>query len=77
MLKEWKKRQEFIDLISSVQNLLGEEQHIPMKTIESLDGTYIQYDRDDETYFRVLSVEEYLKKKKLKFIVVLLFEYDW
>lgn len=59
-----KKRQEFIDLISSVQNLLGEEQHIPMKTIESLDGTYIQYDSDDETYFRVLSVEEYLKKKK-------------
>ena len=47
-----------------------------MKTIESLDGTYIQYDSDDETYFRVLSVEEYLKKKKLKFIVVLLFEYD-
>ena len=35
-----------------------------MKTIESLDGTYIQYDSDDETYFRVLSVEEYLKKKK-------------
>lgn len=55
---------------------MGEEQHIPMKTIESLDGTYIQYDSDDETYFRVLSVEEYLKKKKLKFIVVLLFEYD-
>ena len=35
-----------------------------MKTIESLDGTYIQYDSDDETYFRVLSVEEYLNKKK-------------
>lgn len=56
---------------------MGEEQHVPMKTIESLDGTYIQYDSDDETYFRVLSVEEYLKKKKkMKFIVVLLFEYD-
>ena len=45
---------------------MGEEQHIPMKTIESLDGTYIQYDSDDETYFRVLSVEEYLKKKKIE-----------
>ena len=32
-----------MDPISSVKNLLDEERHIPMKTIESFDGTYIQY----------------------------------
>ena len=35
-----------------------------MKTIESIDDTYIYYDSDGDTYFKVLSVEQYLKEKK-------------
>ena len=36
-----KGKWEFADPISSIQSLLGEEQHIPIKTTESSKGTYI------------------------------------
>ena len=71
---------------------MDEEQHILMKTIESFDDTYIYYDSDGDTYFKVLSVEQYLKEKKQwcnwrikkckiflekKLKDEVLFEYDW
>ena len=36
-----KGKWEFAAPISSIQSLLGEEQHIPIKTTESSKGTYI------------------------------------
>ena len=36
-----KAKWEFVDPISSIQSLLGEEQHIPIKTTESSKSTYI------------------------------------
>ena len=36
------KKREFINRISSLQNLLGEEHDIPVKSIDSSNGTYIQ-----------------------------------
>ena len=51
MLKGKKERKQvFIDLINSTQNLLGEECNIPVNTIEHSDGTYLQYDSDRYTF---------------------------
>ena len=61
-MKKKERIQEFIDPISSIRNLLGEERHIWGKSIESSDGTYIQYDNDGDIYFKTLSIEEYLEK---------------
>lgn len=61
-MKKKERIQKFIDPISSIRNLLGEERHIRGKSIESSDGTYIQYDNDGDIYFKILSIEEYLEK---------------
>ena len=38
-----------------MQNLVDGERHIPVKAIESFDGTYIQFDTDSDTYFKAVS----------------------
>ena len=63
-MKKKERIQEFIDPISSIRNLLGEERHIRGKSIKSSDGTYIQYDNDGDIYFKTLSIENILRKLK-------------
>ena len=46
------------------RNLLGGERHIPVKTKVISNGTYIQYEGDGDTYFKELSLENYLKKMR-------------
>ena len=69
--KENRKR-EFIGPIREIQDLLGDGHYIPVKTIESFYGTYIQYDSNGDTYFETLSAEENenenFKKMKIHFI---------
>lgn len=38
-----------------------------IKTIESFDGTHIQYDSDGDVYFKALVVVEYLSEMKTHF----------
>ena len=64
------RKREFIDPISSNRNLLGDERHIPVKTIKISDGPYIQYDIDSDAYFKVFSTEECLEKMKAHFIYI-------
>ena len=72
MLKGKKERKQvFIDLINSTQNLLGEECNIPVNTIEHSDGTYLQYDSDRDTHFKALSVEKYFEETKTHFIAII------
>lgn len=63
-LAERKKRreQEFKNPVRQIANLLGEEHHISIKTIESSGGTYIQYDSDCDAHFKTLPLKEYEKK---------------
>ena len=70
-MKKKERMQEFIDPISSIRNLLGEERHIRGKSIESSDGTYIQYDNDGDIYFKILSIEEYLEKIETIFFYII------
>ena len=74
MLKGKKERKQvFIDLISSTQNLC-EECNISVNTIEHSDGTYLQYDSDRDTHFKALSVEKYFEETKTHFIAIC---YNW
>ena len=50
--KKKEKNENFIDPISSIQNLFGEEHYIPVKIVESF--FYIQYDSDGDVYFKAL-----------------------
>ena len=64
----WKKKKtEFVDPISDIQNFLGERRQIPVWSIESFDGTCIQFDGDGNTYFKTLSTGEYFEKMKTHF----------
>ena len=65
-LAERKKERklEFIDPISSNLNLLSGDRSIPTKTIESFDGTYMQYDSYYNTYFKILLTKNILRKWK-------------
>lgn len=55
MLKGKKRReQEFMDHLKYIQSLLSEKHHIPIKTIESSDGTCIQHGSDGDAYFKWL-----------------------
>ena len=40
---------------------------ILVKTIEMGDGTYSQYDNDEDTYFKAILIEEYFEKMKTYF----------
>ena len=40
------------------------EGKILVKTIEMGDGTYSQYDNDEDTYFKAILIEEYFQKMK-------------
>ena len=63
MLKEKKRReQKFKNPVRYIGNLLGEEHHISIKTIESPGGTYIQYDSDCDAHFKTLPLKEYENK---------------
>ena len=42
------KEEELINRFRYIRNLFGEGQHIRIKPIENSDGTYIQYDSDDD-----------------------------
>lgn len=66
--RQKERKQEFVYPISSIWNILGEEYHIQIKTTESFDGTYIQYDSNGDT---ALSGKEYLKKMKTHFIDII------
>ena len=68
--REKEIKREFVDPISSNRNLLGDERHIPVKTIKISDGPYIQYDSDSDAYFKVFSTEECLEKMKTHFIYI-------
>ena len=69
--KREKTPREFTDPISSIQNLLGEECHTVTKTIESSDGTFIQYYSNGDSYYKVLSAEDYLKNIKTQFTYII------
>ena len=69
--KREKTPREFIDPISSIQNLLGAECHTVTKTIESSDGTFIQYYSNGDSYYKVLSAEDYLKNIKTQFTYII------
>lgn len=43
------------------------EGKILVKTIEMGDGTYSQYDNDEDTYFKAILIEEYFEKMKTYF----------
>ena len=43
VVRKKERKLEFIDPISSNLNLLSGDRSIPTKTIESFDGTYMQY----------------------------------
>ena len=45
--------------------------HVPVKTFYYFDGTYIQYDSDNDTYFKIFSAEEYLEKMKTHFFDII------
>ena len=46
--KNIKSAVELIDPLRCIQNLLGEERNIQIKTIENSDCTYIQYESDGD-----------------------------
>ena len=63
MLKGKKRReQEFMDHLKYIQSLLSEKHHIPIKTIESSDGTCIQHGSDGDAYFKWLYQKNILRK---------------
>ena len=57
--------------INSIQNLLDEECHTVTKTTESSDGTFIQYYSNADSYYKVLSAEDYLKNIKKQFTYII------
>ena len=62
-IEKKRKKWEFIDPISSIQNLFGEEHYIPVKIVKSF--FYIQYESDGDVYFKALWVEKYFEEMKL------------
>lgn len=44
---------------------------VPVKTFYCFDGTYIQYDSDNDIYFKILSAEEHLEKMKTHFLDII------
>ena len=50
----------------------GECQHIPIKTVESVNGNYNEYEIDGYTYFQQQSLEIILRKGKK-----ILWGYNW
>lgn len=45
--------------------------HVPVKTFYCFDGTYIQYDSDNDIYFKIHSAEEHLEKMKTHFLDII------
>ena len=77
--KKKRNKEELIDPLRCIGNLLGEECHISIKTIESSDASYIEYDSDGDAYFKSLSLKNILKnnnfiEKEIDSWIV--FEYD-
>ena len=63
MVKEKKEYEKDLkNPLRYIQNLLGEKCHIPIKTTQSSNGGYIQYEREGDTYFKSLSLKIILKK---------------
>ena len=63
--KEKKRREEeIVNPHRYIQNLFGGERHIPIKNKVSSNGVYIQYEGNGDTYFKALSLENYLKKNQ-------------
>lgn len=61
--KERKRREEeIVNPHRYIQNLFGGERHIPIKNKVSSNGVYIQYESNGDTYFKALSLKNYLKK---------------
>lgn len=44
--KQFERKEELIDSLSYIRNMLDEKRNIPVKTTESSEGTYIQYHSD-------------------------------
>lgn len=64
VVRKKERKLEFIDPISSNLNLLSGDRSIPTKTIESFDGTYMQYDSYYNTYFKTFLTISILRKWK-------------
>ena len=66
-----KEKKILLTLFRYILNVIGEEQHIPIKTIENYDATYIQHESDGDTYFDVSSLKNYLERMKSHFINII------
>ena len=64
VVRKKERKLEFIDPISSNLNLLSGDRSIPTKTIESFDGTYMQYGSYYNTYFKTFLTISILRKWK-------------
>ena len=64
VVRKKERKLEFLDPISSNLNLLSGDRSIPIKTIESFDGTYMQYDSYYNTYFKTFLTISILRKWK-------------
>ena len=71
MKEEKERKRKYVDPIISIPNLLGVVRHVLIKTIETSDGTYIQYGGDGDISFKALSAEEYLMETKIHFIDII------
>ena len=69
--KQFERKEELIDSLSYIRNILDEKRNIPVKTTESSEGTYIQYHSDSNTYLKALLLVEYLESMETQFIEIM------
>lgn len=71
VIKQSERKEELIDSLSYIRNILDERRNIPVKTTESSEGTYIQYHSDSNTYLKALLLVQYLESMEAHFIEIM------